>query len=179
MTWRDANPAETVTAPVRAALDAIIFRGVLAFVLVVLAVLPPDIPIRDRGLRIVAYHGLPAILGLYLLVQLVRHARKANADDDDAWVRARDLAPRDVLFARAMSFVVPVATLVAGIVLLWPHIQEPEDRTRVVMFFVPLFGLLWTATAIAWFDECRQRLSSAASDSDRRFRAYWAGLASH
>ncbi len=176
MSWRDPDPAETVAAPVHAALDAIVLRGVAAFALAVLAVLPPDLPIEDRGLRILAYHGLPALLLIYLVVQMVRFVRLSKSEDADAWARARDVAPRDVLFAQVMAVLVPCVTLAAGIVLLLPHIFEPEDRTRVLGFFVPLFGLLWTGAAIAWFDECRQRLLRAERESDGRFRAYWAGI---
>lgn len=172
---RDATPGDYVAAPVRSALDGIVTRGVVAFVLIVLAVGVTLLPI-DESVRLVSYHALPALLAVYLLAHQVVHVFRSGTDDPDAWQRARDVDASDTMFARIITFAVPAGTLLAGAALLCPHLADPDDRARVLGVFLPLFALLWIGVTFAWTDECRSRLARAAADSDRRFRAYWAGI---
>lgn len=173
----DVTPSEYVAAPMRAALDGIVTRGAAAFGVVVAAACLPAMPV-DEQFRVLTYHLLPALLGLYLVGQQVRHAFRARPDDPAAWQRAREMDSSEARLARLIALAVPAGCLLAGAAVLGPHLADPDDQARVLGVFLPLFVVLWLAVAFAWTDDCRRTISRAVVDCDQRFRAYWAGISS-
>ncbi len=176
MAGHEPTPVEYVAEPMRLALDGIVAKGTLVFAGAAIAVAVTIMPV-DRGVRILTYHVLPGLLAHYVLSRFIpAPGRRHVAPDSAAWDRARELDPSDTRFARVIQLIVPAGTLLAGAALLCPHLADPDDQARVLGVFLPLFVLLWVGVTFAWIDECRGRLAAAAADSDRRFRAYWAGI---
>jgi hypothetical protein len=172
------DPRNEVEAPVRHALAALVFRGVVLVGLVAALVLLPSHPALG-ALREPATALVPMVL--FSVALLLRIERRVRGRPDEAsraaaWARARAVDEADATLALVVAGWVPVALAAALVVLVGPHFSEPDLEVRGAWwgFGIPLLLTAWIVATNAWLDATRDELARASGEADRRFRAYWA-----
>ncbi len=170
------DPRFEVEAPIRAALNAIVLRATLTFIVVSLAVWA-TITAAHGPLHAVAHLGLPALmLGVILWRAATMVVRgQPPIPTDEAWARARATQPGDTLFATIVAAMPPIAWLVGGIAIAVRHVEHHNLGT-VLAVYLPLAAALWFFATLAWAHDCRERVARAVADSERRFRDYWSNV---
>ena len=174
----DRDRLRDVEAPVRRALAALVFRGIVLVGVVLALVLLPSHPALG-GLRDATTVLVPlALFGVAALVRIERHVRGLPGEDDrsTAWVRARDVDEADATLALLVAGWVPVALAAALVVLVGPHFAEPDLEVRGAWwaFGIPVLLAGWTVATSSWLAATRDELARALGESDRLLRAYWA-----
>lgn len=71
---------------------------------------------------------------------------------------------------------VPVALLLALILIAWPPLMDPDGAVALVWMVLglPPMVVAWILATSAWLDACRDDLARAEHEADLRFRTYWA-----
>ncbi len=176
MAAQQPDPDLAVAAPVRGALEFLLMRGAASFAVAALAVVITVLaPTGD--LHTVGHAALPAVLGFVVLARLAHVLlHREPYDGEHAWKRAAAIDPSETALAAAVAVIVPIAWLVGGAAVLAHHVADPASLATVVGVWAPAGGLLWFGATLAWAGDCRERLARALTESDRRFRSYWAGL---
>ena len=163
------DPRREMEAPVRRALAALVFRGVVLVGLVAALVLLPSHPALG-GLREPATALVPIVL--FSVAGLLRIERRVRGRPDDesratAWSRARAVDEADAMLALVIAGWVPVALAAALVVLVGPHFSEPDLEIRGFWwgFGIPLLLTAWVVATNAWLSRrltCRCRVSRLA-----------------
>jgi hypothetical protein len=171
----DVDPRHDVEAPVHRALEFLIVRGAASFAIAIVAVLITVMAV-DGPPATIGHLALPAVLGIVIVARIVHVlVRGAGPVTDGAWQRASAIQGGESRLAAAVAIAVPLAWAAGGAAILVRHaeLRGIEDALGV---WLPIGGALWVGASIAWAHDCRERLALALDESDRRFRAYWAGL---
>jgi hypothetical protein len=177
----DIDPRTMVEAPVRRALTAMIGRGlVLILVMVVLAAVPvlahPDVGVRD-GIAMLAVAVLVAYI---VLVRASRFGRSHPSDDEleGAWTRAKEIDRDEAALGLLVAGWVPVGVILALGVLLWPHITDPNPALAAAwcVLGLPPMAMAGMVATTTWLAACRDDLARAERESDSRFRTYWSNV---
>ena len=72
-----------------------------------------------------------------------------------------------------LTVAVPIVWLVGNALILVHRLPMLEDEITVVGVWLPMAAALWIFATFAWHDFCRDRISDAIAELDRRFRGYW------
>ncbi len=170
------DPHAAVAAPVRHALEFLYLRGAAAFAVAAGAVAITAVA-PSGELHVVGHLALPAVLLFVVVARIVHVAvRREPYDGTAAWARAAAIDPGETRLAVAVALVVPIAWLVGGLAILWHHTADRAGLAAVISVWLPFGAVLWLAATVAWAADCRERLARAHVESERRFRAYWAGM---
>lgn len=177
----DADPRSQVEAPVRGALVGVIGRGLaLVATMALLALWPivvrPSMLVRDA----IAIVALGVLLGYATWSWGVQRFRARPSDEDlaTAWSRAREIDRDDATLSLFFAGWVPVAVLVAIVLLLWPHCTDrnPGLAAAWVVLGMPAFAIAWLFTTVSWLEACRHDLARAEREADARLRRYWSNV---
>jgi hypothetical protein len=174
------DPRDEVEAPVRHALVRIVARGFVLVGVTLVAVLCPVVPAIHAMADAVAI-GVVALLYLYAVVIAVERRVRAPIDADlraNAWFKAREIDDGDAMLALVIAGWVPVALAAALVMMVWPHLNDPNPQLRGAwaVIAVPQIVASWLFATTAWLDSCRDELARAIGESERRFRSYWANV---
>jgi hypothetical protein len=174
------DPRNEVEAPVRHALVRIIVRGLVLVGITLAAVLCPVIPALHTHADGVAI-AVVALLYLYALVVALERRFRTPIEQPvraSAWYKAREIDDGDAMLALVIAGWVPVALAAALIVMIWPHLNDPNPQLRGAwaVIAVPQAVAAWLFATTAWLDSCRDELARAIGESERRFRSYWANV---
>lgn len=174
------DPQHAVEAPIRGALYRVIGVGLGLVAVVLIGAVAPAIPaLRGMGNGVAV--AVTATLVLYgCAVPLVRRLRSPidDAVRASAWYKAREIAPEDTMLALVFAGWVPVALAAALVMMMWPHLNDPNPALRGAwaVIGIPPVVAAWVFATTAWLDACRDILARAIGESDRRFRSYWANV---
>ncbi len=175
-----ADPRTEVEAPVRHALVRIVARGFVLVGVTLALVLCPAIPGLHEAADTVAI-VVVALLYLYALVIAVERRVRAPLDPRvraNAWYKAREIDDGDAMLALVIAGWVPVALAAALVVMVWPHLNDPNPQLRGAWAVIALPQIVasWLFASTAWLDSCRDELARAIGEAERRFRNYWANV---
>jgi len=174
------DPRTEVEAPVRHALVRIVARGFVLVAVTLAAVLCPVIPALHEAADAVAFIVV-ALLYLYALAIAIERRVRAPLDPQvraNAWYKAREIDDGDAMLALVIAGWVPVALAAALVVMVWPHLNDPNPQLRGAWAVIALPQIVasWLFASAAWLDSCRDELARAIGESERRFRNYWANV---
>ncbi len=166
------DPRGAVIEPIHRALELLVLRGAASFAVAVLAVVVTIVPVGEQAAAL-GHLALPGVLAFVVLARVIHVARHHAPSGEGSWGRTHAMDPHETEFAAAVAIAVPVAWLVGGGAVLARLALDEPGLASVVAAWVPLGGLLWVAATVAWAGDCRERLTLALIESDRRFRSYW------
>lgn len=174
------DPRNEVEAPVRRALIRIVVRGFVLVGITLAAVLCPAIPALHAQADGVAI-AVVALLYTFALVVAVERRVRTPVDQSvraSAWYKAREIDEGDAMLALVIAGWVPVALAAALIVMIWPHLNDPNPQLRGAwaVIAVPQVVAAWLFATTGWLESCRDELARAIGESERRFRSYWANV---
>ena len=170
------DPSAEVAAPVRLALEFLFLRGAASFAVAAAAVAVTAVA-PSGDLHAIGHLALPAVL-LFVVVARVVHVAlsKSPYDGTGAWASAASIDPGETRLAVLVALAVPIAWGLGGLAILWHHTADRAGLAAVISVWLPFGAVLWLAATVAWAADCRERLARAHAESERRFRAYWAGM---
>jgi hypothetical protein len=174
------DPRAEVEAPVRHGLVRIIARGLVLVGVTLAAALCPVVPTLHHHADAIAV-AVVAMLYLVALVAFVERKVRPPLDPAvraGAWFKAREIDDDDAMLALVIAGWVPVALAAALVVMVWPHLNDPNLQLRGAwaVIAVPQIVAAWLFATTAWLDSCRDEIARAIGESERRFRSYWANV---
>jgi hypothetical protein len=170
------DPGRAVAEPVHRALELLILRGAASFAVAILAVTVTLVELGEPA-HTLGHLALPAVLAFVVVARGVHMRRHRHVPRDATWVRAHALERHETELAALVALAVPLAWLAGGAAILARHAADHASLSAVVGVWVPAGGALWALASIAWAGDCRERLSLALEESERRYRSYWQGIA--
>lgn len=168
------DPRGFVDATIVAALDSIVTRATIGFVVVAAFASLPLI-FRMQAPAHAAFHFLVPVGWLvYALVTGVLLAWKRAPREPDVWERAARVDPGLTRLARRVSAVMTVGWLASlGAVLVHHHLTSPREIFVTLGIIVPLTLATWILAVIAWNGWCHASLARAEHEASERLRQYW------
>jgi len=175
------DPRLLVEAPVRRALLWLMVRGaVFVAVIGMLAACPLVMELDVMTCDRLAMAAPVILIGYAVVVHARRFIRGSVGAEarELAWARAREVDADDAWLGLAVTGWVPVALLVALVVLLWPHVTDPNPALAAAwcVLGVPPVVFAWLLASATWLDASREDLARAEGESDAAFRRYWANV---
>lgn len=169
-----ADPRALVQAPIVAALNGIVWRGVIGFGLVAGVAALPLVVRLDDTVHFAAHLALPAGWVAYAVISTIIGVIRRHRVEGDPWRPAAEADPSLTAFARMVTgFMIGgwLAT-VAG-VIVHHHLSTTQDILRTLSVDLPVLLVAWGLASFAWTRAARHRLARAVEDSAGRFRSYW------
>lgn len=169
-----ADPRAIVQAPIVAALNGIVWRGVIGFSLVAGVAALPLVVHLDDTVHFTAHLALPAGWVAYAVFSTAMAFVQRQRVEGDPWHAAAEADPSLTAFARMVTgFMIGgwLATLVG--VIVHHHLSTTQDILRTLSVDVPVLFGAWGLASWAWTRAARRRLALAVADSAGRFRQYW------
>ena len=161
-------------APIVAALNAIVWRGVIGFAVVAgVAALPLVIHLDDT-VHFAAHVALPAGWVAYAVISTAAAFVRRERVEGDPWQAAAEADPSLAAFARMVTGFMIGGWLasVAG-VMVHHHLSTTQDILRTLSVDLPVLLGAWAAASWAWTRASRRSLARAVVDAAGRFRRYW------
>lgn len=169
-----ADPRALVQAPIVAALNGIVWRGVIGFALVVSVAAIPLVVQLDDTVHFAAHVVLPAGWVAYAVISTVMAFVRRQRVEGDPWHAAAEADPSHTAFARMVTgFTIGgwLATVVG--VIVHHHLSTTQDILRTLSVDLPVLLGAWAIASWAWTRASRRSLARAVVDSAGRFRQYW------
>lgn len=175
------DPRGAIDAPVRRELQSLVVRGLLLFIVVAsLAVCPIVCGLGPDARDAVAMAAPLVLFGYGLAVHARRRLLGPLAEDQRAfaWTRAGEVDADDALLARLVWAWLPIGLLAALILLVWPHITDPNPALACAwaVLGLPPIVAAWLFASSTWLAAAQDDLARAERASDALFRSYWANL---
>jgi hypothetical protein len=170
-----------VEAPVITALNGIIVRAVVGFILVAALTSLPLLVHLEGPVHEAVHLLLPAgwvvyavLTGTGLLLRPGYHD-----GDGDPWLNAAQIDPGHARFARALSLFMLLGWAVSvAAMLVHHHLGTNAAIQRTLLVDVPIMFAVWGLASFAWTRWCAHALARAEAQSTDRLREYWAAVAS-
>jgi hypothetical protein len=169
-----ADPRALVQAPIVAALNGIVWRGVIGFAVVAGVAALPLVVQLDDTVHFAAHVALPAGWVVYAVIStllaFVRRERVAG----DPWHAAAEADPSLTAFARMVTGFMIGGWLASVVgVIVHHHLSTTQDILRTLSVDLPVLLGAWAVASWAWTRAARRSLARAVVDSAGRFRQYW------
>ena len=169
-----ADPRALVQAPIVAALNRIVWRGVVGFAAVAaVAALPLIVELDDR-VHFAAHVALPAGWVAYAVISWsLAHVRREHVEGDP-WLAAAEADPSLTAFARMVTGFMIGGWLASVVgVIVHHHVSTAQDVLRTLSVDLPVLLAAWALASWTWTRASRRALARAVADSAGRFRRYW------
>jgi hypothetical protein len=169
-----ADPRALVQAPIVAALNGIVWRGVIGFALVAGIAAIPLVVHLDDTVHFAAHVALPAGWVAYAVISTIIATVRRERVEGDPWHAAAEADPSLSAFARMVTgFMIGgwLATVVG--VIVHHHLSTTQDILRTLSVDLPVLLGAWAIASWAWTRASRRSLARAVLDSADRFRQYW------
>ncbi|HEU4572028.1 MAG TPA: hypothetical protein VFR93_05030, partial [Candidatus Limnocylindrales bacterium] len=170
----DADRA-SVQAPLRRALDRIVTWGAIGYGLAAAAVALPALAPVPPVVGDAAHLALPLLVLCHLAIRTalrLAHGAPTDAASTVAWAEARSVDPGTAVLARVVVGAGSGGLLLAGFVLVAPHLTGPGAGAYVALY-VPVLVALWAVATVCLVEGARDRIAYGVEESDRRLRGYW------
>jgi hypothetical protein len=169
-----ADPRALVQAPIVAALNGIVWRGVIGFALVAAVAALPLLVRLDDQVHFAVHVALPVGWVAYAVVStaiaLLRPQRLAG----DPWHAAAEADSSLAAFARMVTGFMIGGWLASVVgVIVHHHLSTTQDILRTLSTDLPVLLGAWGLASWAWVRASRRSLARAVADSAGRFRSYW------
>lgn len=169
-----ADPRAVVQAPIVAALDGIVWRGVIGFAVVAAVAALPLVVHLDDTVHFAAHVALPAGWVGYAVISMIVAAVRRERVEDDPWHAASEADPSLASFARMVTGFMIGGWLAAVVgVIVHHHLSTTQDILRTLSVDLPVLLVAWAIASWAWTRASRRSLARAVAASADRFRAYW------
>jgi hypothetical protein len=169
-----ADPRAIVQAPIIAALNGIVWRGVIGFAVVAGVAAFPLLVHLDATFHFAAHVALPAGWVAYAVVSTIVALVRRERVEGDPWHAASEADPSLAAFARMVTGFMIGGWLASVVgVIVHHHLSTTQDILRTLSVDLPVLLGAWAIASWAWTRASRRSLARAVTDSAGRFRAYW------
>jgi hypothetical protein len=169
-----ADPRALVQAPIVAALNGIVWRGVIGFALVAAIAAFPLVVHLDETVHFAAHVALPAGWIAYAVISTAAAYVRRQRVEGDPWHAAAEADPSLTAFARMVTGFMIGGWLASVVgVIVHHHLSTTQDILRTLSVDLPVLLAAWALASWAWTRRSRRALARAVSDSAGRFRTYW------
>lgn len=168
------DPRALVHAPIVAALNRIVWRGVVGFAVVAGVAALPLIVELDDTVHFAAHVTLPAGWVAYVLISNTAAFIRRQPVEGDPWHAAAEADPSLTAFARMVTGFMIGGWLAALVgVLVHHHLSTTPDILRTLSVDLPILLGAWALASWTWTRASRRSLARAVAASAGRFRRYW------
>jgi len=168
-----ADPRAHLEAPIVAALNGIVRRGVIGFALVAAVAALPLLVHLDDSVHFAAHVALPAGWVAYAIISVVLAYLRRQRVQGDPWHAAAEADPSLTAFARMVTGFMIGGWLAAVVgVIVHHHVSTTQDILRTLSVDLPVLLGAWGLASWAWTRAARRSLARAVADSEGRFRRY-------
>ncbi len=169
-----ADPRALVQAPIVAALNGIVWRGVIGFALVAGVAALPLLVHLDDTIHFAAHVALPAVWVAYAAISAALAYIRRQRVEGDPWHAAAEADPSLTAFARMVTGFMIGGWLAAVVgVIAHHHLSTTQDILRTLSVDLPVLLVSWGLASWAWTRSSRRSLAHAVAESEGRFRRYW------
>lgn len=169
-----ADPRALVQAPIVAALNGIVWRGVIGFVVVAGVAALPLVVHLDDTVHFAVHVALPAGWVAYAAISTIVALVRRERVEGDPWHVAAEGDPSLTAFARMVTGFMIGGWLASVVgVIVHHHVSTTQDILRTLSVDLPVLLGAWGLGSWAWTRASRRSLGRAVADSARRFRRYW------
>ena len=157
-----------------AALNGIVWRGVIGFALVAGITAFPLVVHLDETVHFAAHVALPAGWVAYAIISIALGLVHRQRVEGNPWPGAAEADPSLTAFARMVTgFMIGgwLASIVG--VLVHHHLSTTQDILRTLSVDLPVLLGAWAIASFAFVRASRRSLARAVVDSADRFRRYW------
>ena len=169
-----ADPRALVQAPIVAALNGIVWRGVIGFALVAGIAALPLLVRLDETVHFAAHVALPAGWITYAVVSTVIALTRRQRVEGDPWHAAAEADASLTAFARMITGFMIGGWLAAVVgVIVHHHLSTTQDILRTLSVDLPVLLGAWAVASWAFLRASRRSLAGAVAESAGRFRSYW------
>ena len=169
-----ADPRALVQAPIVAALNRIVWHGVVGFALVAgIAALPLVVQLDDT-VHFAAHVALPAGWVAYAVISMTLAYVRRQRVEGDPWHAAGEADPSLTAFARMVTGFMIGGWLASVVgVIVHHHLSTTQDILRTLSVDLPVLLVAWALASWTWTRATRRALARAVEASAGRFRRYW------
>lgn len=169
-----ADPRVIVHAPIVAALNGIVWRGVIGFAIVAGVAALPLVVRLDDTIHFAAHVALPAGWVAYAVISTIIALVRRERVEGDPWHAASEADPSLAAFARMVTGFMIGGWLAALVgVIVHHHLSTTQDILRTLSVDLPVLVGAWALASWTWTRTSRRSLARAVADSAGRFRSYW------
>ena len=169
-----ADPRALVQAPIVAALNAIVWRGVIGFAAVAGVAALPLVVRLDDTVHFAAHVALPAGWVAYAVISTLLAYLRRQRVQGDPWQAAAEADSSLAAFARMVTGFMIGGWLASVVgVIVHHHLSTTQDILRTLSVDLPVLLVAWAIASWAWTRASRRLLAHAVADSADRFRRYW------
>ena len=169
-----ADPRALVQAPIVAALNGIVWRGVIGFAVVAGVAALPLVVHLDDTIHFAAHVALPVGWVAYAAISTVIAFVRRQRVEGDPWHAAAEADPSLTAFARMVTGFMIGGWLASVVgVIVHHHLSTTQDILRTLSMDLPVLLASWAFASWAWSRASRRSLARAVADSAGRFRQYW------
>lgn len=169
-----ADPRALVQAPIVAALNGIVWRGVIGFALVAGITAFPLVVHLDETVHFAAHVALPAGWVAYAIISIALGFVRRQRIDGNPWHAAAEADPSLTAFARMVTGFMIGGWLASVVgVIVHHHLSTTQDILRTLSVDLPVLLGAWAIASFAFVRASRRSLARAVVDSADRFRRYW------
>lgn len=170
------DPRAVVQAPVVAALNRIVWRGVIGFALVAGVAALPLVVHLDHAVHFGVHVALPVSWVAYAVLSTAVALLRRQRVEGDPWHAAAQADPSLTAFARMVTgFMVGGWLAAVAGVIVHHHLSTTQDILRTLSVDLPVLLGAWGLASWAWIRAARRLLARAVGESESRFRGYWGG----